>query len=166
MENLIFTKNLSEKDLEQIIKICRYFANRFGKTPDEKEELYSVAITEAMKYVENFNDKLGKELPKFLFKRILGSITDASKGRNEVAFTFNIETNVFEKVDDRLFVDYALSVLNEREREVVFRYYFEGKTLLEIAKEAGLSRDVIFKIKRKALNKMKDFLCQSETKKL
>ncbi|MCY0870096.1 MAG: sigma-70 family RNA polymerase sigma factor, partial [Firmicutes bacterium] len=63
---------------------------------------------------------------------------------------------------DRESVYVGLSVLNEREREVIWERfglpYGEEKTQREIARELGISRSYVSRIEKRALEKLQDAL--------
>jgi len=48
--------------------------------------------------------------------------------------------------------------LNERERQVIKRLYWDERTEAEIAHELCISQQAVSKIKRKAIQKLRDLL--------
>jgi RNA polymerase primary sigma factor len=59
-------------------------------------------------------------------------------------------------VEDSEFLDAALSILSERERMVVDKYYFYDKTLQEIGDMLGVCKERVRQVLKNALEKMHD----------
>lgn len=66
------------------------------------------------------------------------------------------------KAEELKQIRYALSLLTERQREVIIYFYFEGYSIQEIAKKMGVTYRTIVNTKVKALEKMRRQLTASE----
>jgi RNA polymerase sigma factor (sigma-70 family) len=58
----------------------------------------------------------------------------------------------------RCLIFWALERLSERERQVINRLYWDEWTEAEIAHELGISQQAVSKIKRKAIQKLRELL--------
>ncbi|MER3502270.1 MAG: hypothetical protein C4295_12600 [Candidatus Fervidibacterota bacterium] len=68
------------------------------------------------------------------------------------------ETERGEQMRRQAFVRWALSQVSERERFVLEQYYFEERTVQEIAKILGISHQAVCKIKKQAIEKLRKLL--------
>ena len=48
--------------------------------------------------------------------------------------------------------------LNEREHEIIFLRFFEGKTQMEVADEIGISQAQVSRLEKHALRSMRNYL--------
>lgn len=55
-------------------------------------------------------------------------------------------------------IRYALSQLSERERLVIERVFWDGRGEREVARELGISQQMVSKIKKQALKKLRGLL--------
>lgn len=62
------------------------------------------------------------------------------------------------KIQQRALLNLALSQLSEKERFVIKRLYWDGWTESEIAQALSMSQQAINKIKKRALQKLRDML--------
>lgn len=67
-----------------------------------------------------------------------------------------------EGVHTRMVVEEAMQSLNDKERAVLQRIYFEGKTLREIAKELKVSKSTVGNLKESASDKIKSAIAAAE----
>lgn len=65
-----------------------------------------------------------------------------------------------ETLPDRLDLARALSCLDEREKSIVYMYYFNGLSQTEIAKKLGLSQMHVSRLQRGALGKLEQALAK------
>lgn len=52
----------------------------------------------------------------------------------------------------------AINRLSERERQIITLRFYEGKTQMEVAEEAGISQAQVSRLEKNALNSMKRYL--------
>lgn len=66
-------------------------------------------------------------------------------------------TSELKEIEDNLYLNIFKSklILSDREKKVVFSYYFEGESLNEIGKSLNLSIEAIRKIRNTAISKIK-----------
>lgn len=60
-----------------------------------------------------------------------------------------------EKWSDKVAIDSAVSVLKERERNIIYLRYYEGKTQTEISKSVGISQAQVSRLEKNALKEIK-----------
>lgn len=63
-----------------------------------------------------------------------------------------------EAEDTRQMIELGFDLLDDREREVLVRFYFEGESMLEIADSLGYSRSWVSRVNTRAIEKMRDIL--------
>ena len=49
-------------------------------------------------------------------------------------------------------------ILSDKQRNQIYKYYFEEKTLLQIGKEYGVTREAIRQNIQKGINKIKEYV--------
>lgn len=129
------------------------------------------------------NEAYGEDVRQRTFLRILTSIHNYDDRELRVAFVYTVATrealnlirelrkklpgtwfpaegipdriDVDDLVESRDMLDHALSVLNERELEMVYYRYFEGRSLYEVEDRVGLSRKTVTKKLTKAVARMR-----------
>ena len=68
------------------------------------------------------------------------------------------EMDIIENVSNKELVEKAMRCLPSHYRDVLSKYYFEGKTTTQIGQEYGVSRARIHQIVEKGLSKLREFL--------
>ena len=68
------------------------------------------------------------------------------------------QTEKMEAEDTRHMIELGFELLDDREREVLVRFYFEGESMLEIARSLGYSRSWVSRVNTRAIEKMRDVL--------
>lgn len=66
------------------------------------------------------------------------------------------ERNTDEKWTENVAIDTALSSLEERERNIIYLRYYEGKTQTEISEQVGISQAQVSRIEKTALSTLKN----------
>ena len=81
---------------------------------------------------------------------------DALERPEELVYSFGQrDDGEFEdKVINKAWIKWALAQLDDKELDVIKKHYWENKTLTEIGKEFGVSRQYISQIMSKALTKL------------
>lgn len=67
----------------------------------------------------------------------------------------DMSTDKYEEAENRVILDKLLSELSDREKTIVYEYYFNNKPLGTIAELSGVSRQAIHHVMSRALQKMK-----------
>ena len=57
---------------------------------------------------------------------------------------------------EKVAIDSAINLLDEREKKILYLRYFEGKTQTEISKEVGISQAQVSRLEKNALKDIKD----------
>lgn len=106
----------------------------------ESEVVYALdAIADTVSLFEPVYNKDGDEL------ELMDKIEDEKN--NDEAWT------------ERLALEQAFEKLGERERNIIYMRYYEGKTQTEVSSEIGLSQAQVSRLEKNALNEMKGNLC-------
>jgi len=72
------------------------------------------------------------------------------------------EDDGFELANKRMIVSDAMSILDEREREIVQLTYLEQLTQHEVGERLGISQMHVSRIQRKAIKKLQEFILVSD----
>lgn len=67
----------------------------------------------------------------------------------------DMSTDKYEEAENRIILDKLLGELSDREKTIVYEYYFNNKPLGTIAELSGVSRQAIHHVMSRALQKMK-----------
>lgn len=66
--------------------------------------------------------------------------------------------SMFDDADSRLAIEEALELLDERKRQIVRMFYFDGLRMLEIGRELGITRERVRQLRNKALKDLRGHL--------
>ena len=66
------------------------------------------------------------------------------------------EKSTDENWTEKVAIDSAINLLDEREKKILYLRYFEGKTQTEISKEVGISQAQVSRLEKNALKDIKD----------
>ncbi len=137
-------------DYNAIESAALYGLLRAASKWDGKRPYYlSVCITRRIsQYIKKSLKAYGQ------FKTLsLDSLTTDKKG--EVPLLL-VDTTRLPDADAKEVTDLLLTCLTELERKVITALFFDGLTAVEVAKEMGVARQRVFKIKAQAIAKMRE----------
>jgi RNA polymerase sigma factor (sigma-70 family) len=147
-----------------------------------QKELDAIAQAAAFEACFYFDEQRGITLEIFVFWQVLtalrdfrrrewayfafhcGHLTKASdegelgEGDESAEVCEGVAAKGLEQEWRRCLIFWALERLSERERQVINRLYWDGHTEAEIAHELGISQQAVSKIKRKAIQKLRELL--------
>ena len=63
--------------------------------------------------------------------------------------------NTDEKWTEDLSIAESMKKLNEREKDIINRRFFEGRTQMEVAEEIGISQAQVSRIEKSAISRIK-----------
>jgi len=127
----------AEIEAEDKIASMEEIAKRMNT--DEKEVVYCLdAIADTVSLFEPVYSKDGDEL------ELMDKIEDQKN--NDNAWT------------ERLALQQAYEKLEDRERDIIYMRYYQGKTQTEVSKEIGLSQAQVSRLEKNALKEMKNCL--------
>ena len=66
---------------------------------------------------------------------------------------YNINTD--DKWADDLTISQAMKKLNEREKVIITKRFFDGRTQMEVADEIGISQAQVSRLEKNAINRIK-----------
>ena len=66
-----------------------------------------------------------------------------------------LEKNTDENWTENITVKEAIKKLNEKEKDIVAKRFFEGKTQMEVANEIGISQAQVSRIEKNAIEHIK-----------
>jgi RNA polymerase sigma factor (sigma-70 family) len=145
----------------------------------ELDDIAQAATFEACFY---FDEQRGITLETFVFWQVLTALRDfhrrewayfafhcghltrasdegeAGEGDESAEVCEEVATEGLEREWRRYLIFWALERLSERERQVMKRLYRDEWTEAEIAHELGISQQAVSKIKRKAIQKLRELL--------
>ena len=59
------------------------------------------------------------------------------------------------KLNNQISIQSSMKLLNDKEREIIYARYYDGKTQTELAKEMGISQAQVSRMEKNALNCLK-----------
>ena len=114
-----------------------------------------------MKYIDSFDaDKGGAGWMFTILNRIIYNLNAEEKELQQYERTIS-EGQYIKDLDqmyETIGLTDAVSDLDDIDKNIVFMYYFERRTLEEIAEALGISTSAVHKKKQQILKKMKKFL--------
>lgn len=114
-----------------------------------------------MKYIDSFDaDKGGPGWMFTILKRIIYKINLEYREllQNEVSISDEQYTKDLDRMYEAIGLSDAVSDLDDKDKNIVFMYYFERRTLEEIAEQLDISTSAVHKRKQQIMKKMKKFL--------
>ncbi|NQU18075.1 MAG: sigma-70 family RNA polymerase sigma factor [Candidatus Saganbacteria bacterium] len=171
---LKYTDEVLDKYKEKINTLVRWY---IGKLPHhikkgEADDIASEAKIAFIDALKTWDPRKG-ELWTYVSVRLKGSMQDylRKRGGDPVAgmqewissaahlyLAFNKQIIYHEKMDDTLHIEYAMEILDDKERAVIDGYYKKDKTFKEIGKEIGLSESQVSRICKESTTKMRMYL--------
>lgn len=122
--------------------------NKLNREPTNKEIADHICVSEleVNEAMEACRDTLSMSDP------IYSDSGDTIYLSNQIASKEKISN------DMRLMLKEALNLLKEKERYIIFKRYFDGKTQMELSEELGISQAQISRIEKASLDTMKKIL--------
>ncbi len=150
------------KDFEQLYsdnfdRVFHFFFYNL-KNRAEAEDLTSITFLKLYSNMDHYDGR--KALPiTYLFGIARNVLNDYYRASHESVdieeVNYDIKTE--ENFDDRLFLFEILSVLSEKERQILYFKYYIGMTAREISEMIGLSVTNVTSICGRALKKARQF---------
>jgi RNA polymerase sigma factor (sigma-70 family) len=169
-------------EVEQVVQRCWRRAKRWQAPPEwGREEWYEELLAHARAaawaaYVA-YDPARGVPLEVFLFAQVMGALRsywrrewqealhratppplseDEEESENWESALLSIRQE--EKEWQQMVIRLALSQLSKRERLVIELLFWDRQTETDIAQELGISQQMVSKIKKRALEKLKEVL--------
>ena len=175
---LKYSDEVVEKYKNQINSAVRWYVKGLPRhiKSSESDDLASEAKIAFMNALKIWDPRKGDLWP-YVSVRLKGAMQDylRKRGADPVAglyewitsaanvyMAFNKQIVYHDKIDQMLHVDYAMKVLDEKERKVIRGYYKHDKTFKEIGKDISLSESQVSRICKEATAKMKLALTQHQ----
>ena len=179
-------EELSPK-VQKAVQVALHQARQWRRPPhwdgyEWQKELDAIAQAATFEACFYFDEQRGMTLETFVFWQVLTALRDFHR-REWAYFAFHCEhltkasdegevgegnesaevcegvvTKGLEQEWRRYLICWALERLSERERQVLERLYWDGYTEAEVAKELVISQQAVSKIKRKAIQKLRELL--------
>lgn len=143
---------LSEK-IVRYSKARQQFAQLYGTEPTDSEisGFMGVSVTEVQKiqqYAYGLNvESLDRPLPDNEDFSIADTVPD----------DFDLENSAIDSIYESFtagILDAAVSGLDERQRMIIRKIYFEGQSIADVARESGIQYQTVRKLKHEALRKL------------
>lgn len=68
------------------------------------------------------------------------------------------KNNTDERWIENVSLNDAIARLDERERDILTKRYFEGKTQMEVSEEVGISQAQVSRLEKNAVGRIRSFL--------
>ncbi|MBU0687671.1 MAG: sigma-70 family RNA polymerase sigma factor [Candidatus Margulisbacteria bacterium] len=175
---LKYSDEVVEKYKNQIQAAVKWYVKGLPRhiATSESDDLTSEARIAFVDALKTWDPRKGDLWPYVSF-RLKGAMQDylRKRGTDPVAglyewitsaanvyMAFNKQIIYHDKIDQMLHVDYAMKVLDEKERKVIKGYYKHDKTFKQIGKDIGLSESQVSRICKEATAKMKHALTRHQ----
>ena len=89
---------------------------------------------------------------------IYARLDDGNSENRSLLEKLSSDENYEEKIENRIMLEQAFGVMNEREKLIIYMRYFRRKTQTEIAEKLGISQVQVSRIEKRVLQKMRDRL--------
>ena len=114
-------------------------------TAENIAKAMNIAVSEVAYYLDAISDTVSLYEPVY------------SKNGDELLLMDSLgdQKNTDESWTEKVALDTALKTLNEREREIIYLRYYEGKTQTEISEQVGISQAQVSRLEKNALMDIK-----------
>ena len=166
LANIIQSKEQGYK--KAILKLIKRFQPLIKKYSyllyyeDSQSELTLTFIETLYKIpIDNPRFKQDQYIISYISKSIRNNYIHLSKKRNQLYYyespiNLDIAEDSYQiNIGDKLYIKDLLSLLTEREKEIINLKYFKEYSDIEISKKIGISRQAVNKTKNRALKKMR-----------
>lgn len=140
----------SVRDLAyKAIQVREKYTKEYGKEPKIEEIAKELGVE--------------KEEVAFSFDAIQDPVSLQEPVYNDGAESIYIEDQVRDRKNtdemwtEKMAIEGALQKLNEKERTIVIKRFFDGRTQMEVAEEIGISQAQVSRLEKNAINHIKRF---------
>ena len=116
-------------------------------------------IKEIAKYANSTEEEVLEafEAGKMFSSQSLDEKFDLSKDENDISLmdVVGAEDKYFNRIENKDFIDKSMSKLNELEKDIIIKRFYENKTQSDIAKELIISQMTVSRIEKKSLEKLR-----------
>lgn len=174
--------------IERNLRLVAHIVKKYISTGREMDELIAIGIVGLVKAVNTYDHEKGSRLGTYAARCIDNELLmllrserklnreislfepiGMDKEGNEISFMDVVEDPSVNSLDQMLFSEEIgkmyegiETVLNEREREIIYKRYglygWDEITQKEIGKTLGISRSYVSRIEKKALQKLRKYI--------
>ena len=174
--------------IERNLRLVAHIVKKYISTGREMDELIAIGIVGLVKAVNTYDHEKGSRLGTYAARCIDNELLmllrserklnreislfepiGTDKEGNEISFMDVVEDPSVNSLDQMLFSEEIgkmyegiETVLNEREREIIYKRYglygWDEITQKEIGKTLGISRSYVSRIEKKALQKLRKYI--------
>ncbi len=143
---------ISRRDSEQIRKLedaKELLAHNRGRsiTPEEIAEYLGITVERVLELMETQSAGYTASLDNFI----------ATNEDIKLVSLIGTNDNEYQKIEDRDFIEYCISHLNDVEKQIIHERYTNDKSQRDVAAILGVSQMYISRIERKILGKFRIF---------
>lgn len=143
---------------QKYINLFYRLATKLTRDNDFIEDLLSIAKIELIKCLMCYNRKYGS-LTTFIYHRVYGAMRHWMHSCNkESKIQYSSEINGTTYSEDngvKMFAEECMAILNLEETTIIKNLFFHYYSLEEISRKMSIPRSTVFKIKERAINKMR-----------
>ncbi|MBN2000381.1 sigma-70 family RNA polymerase sigma factor [candidate division KSB1 bacterium] len=148
-------------------RIVMYWLNERGLDTQNIREVYIEAFTHLYENFENFNFLNFCKLKSCFLAIVENKIREANRrkkyGNKFTNLESSIHSGVFiwedginEKLENQLYITYLLDILSDREKYIIYHYFYYGEKLKDIAGALGTTEEHCRILKHRALKKLRE----------
>lgn len=146
---------------EQTKKYFFVVARSFLDDKSKAEDVLSVAYYKVVVNAKNFDKS--KNGYNWIFEIVKNTAlnqnkTDRVKNNAPLDENVNHPYEIVDELIDKMSLGEAKACLSDEEKIIIYSYFYEGKTIKEIAQALQKPKSTVHYILKGALNKMKNFL--------
>ena len=141
----------SYKELESsLYKWAHYFSKRYNRQFEPNELINEVWLREGIQKLKSVKFASGRikfdmmdYIKDFFHRRRKKPLNEFSNIEEYVFENIKNRRNEIKEIDDRDSLNYSLQFLNNKEKEILFLYYFSGFTMKEVGEIIGVTESSI-----------------------
>lgn len=138
---------------ENIVKIAKSASSRFSSTLS-KDEIYTCVLNAIWKASERHDPERGTKFTTYLYNGIIMECLTQQKF-NKNKSVAKLHDNIPEYINRAEIIDLMDEIQNCDNPSIIIDYYFNNKSIKEIAQEQGVSGETIRLKLKKNLEKLK-----------
>ncbi len=147
------------RDKVRCIKVPRNLYETLCKAEKLRKQSGTLSVKELSKQL-NVPEKTLEEAYEAWDTTFIKSLEDDAyeDGDAEVSSLVGCDDEGYNVIENRDFLDYCMSKLEEKECELFKKRFFDGKTQRKTAEEMNVSQMYVSRAEKKIINKLKDIL--------
>ena len=143
---------------------------RFSGRGESMDDLFQVGVIGLIKAIDHFNTELNVKFSTYAVPMCVGEVRRFLRDDNPVRVSRSMRDTAYKAMQvkeqlmaangreptvDEMMIKDQIRRLDDRERNILYKRFMEGKTQMEVASEIGISQAQVSRLEKTALRRIK-----------